>query len=99
MLPSGFWPSGFGFSALLVASWSLVTDPAKAVALALIMEVTASVFQAFSVWKDIPWRRVGLLIAGAIVYPANPLWSKVLMGASVVPLAWTALYTSGRHRH
>lgn len=57
--------SGFGFSALLVASWSLVTNPAKAVALALIMEVTASVFQAFSVWKDIPWKRVGLLIAGA----------------------------------
>lgn len=59
--------SGFGFSALLVASWSLVTDPAKAVALALIMEVTASVFQAFSVWKDIPWKRVGLLIAGAAI--------------------------------
>jgi uncharacterized membrane protein YfcA len=59
--------SGFGFSALLVASWSLVTSPAKAVALALVLEVTASVFQAYSVWKDIPWKRVGLLMAGAII--------------------------------
>lgn len=59
--------SGFGFSALLVASWAIVTDPAKAVALALVMEVTASVFQAFSVWKDIPWKRVGLLISGAVI--------------------------------
>jgi uncharacterized membrane protein YfcA len=34
--------SGFGFSALLVSSWSLVTEPARAVALALVMEVLAS---------------------------------------------------------
>jgi uncharacterized protein len=59
--------SGFGFSALLVASWSLVGSPARAVAVALVMEVTASVIQAVSVWRDVPWRRVGLLIAGAVV--------------------------------
>jgi uncharacterized protein len=59
--------SGFGFSALLLASWALVTDPAKAITLALLLEVTASVFQAASVWKDIPWKRVGLLIGGAVI--------------------------------
>jgi uncharacterized protein len=59
--------SGFGFSALLVASWSLVGAPARAVAVALVLEVTASVLQAASVWRDIAWRRVGLLIAGAAV--------------------------------
>jgi uncharacterized protein len=37
------------------------------VAVALVLESTASVLQAVSVWRDIPWRRVGLLIAGAIV--------------------------------
>ena len=57
--------SGFGFSALLVASWSIVTDPARAIVLAFMLEVTASIFQAISVWRDIPWKRVGLLIAGA----------------------------------
>ena len=59
--------SGFGFSALLIASWSIVTEPAKAIALALILEVAASIFQALSVWKDVPWKRVGLLMAGAII--------------------------------
>ena len=59
--------SGFGFSALLVASWSLVGEPARAVAVALVLEVTASVLQAATVWRDIPWRRVGLLLAGAVV--------------------------------
>jgi uncharacterized protein len=59
--------SGFGFSAILVASWALVTDPARAVVVALCLEVTASVLQAASVWRDIPWKRVGLLMAGAIL--------------------------------
>src|SRR5262249_18458834 len=57
--------SGFGFSALLVSSGSLVTDPARLVVLALILEVLASVLQARSVWTLIDWRRVGLLLAGA----------------------------------
>jgi uncharacterized membrane protein YfcA len=59
--------SGFGFSALLVASWSLVGAPAQAVAVALVLEVSASILQAASVWRDVPWRRVGLLAAGAVV--------------------------------
>ena len=57
--------SGFGFSAVLVASWSLVTDPGKAIAVTVVLEITASIIQAFSVWKDIPWKRVLLLMAGA----------------------------------
>ena len=32
--------SGFGFSAVLVSSWSLVTDPARAIAVALMLEVS-----------------------------------------------------------
>jgi uncharacterized membrane protein YfcA len=59
--------SGFGFSALLVTSWALVTDPAIAVALALTLEVMASIVQAASVWRFVPWRRVGLLFAGALI--------------------------------
>lgn len=66
--------SGFGFSALLVTSWSLVTSPAKAVALALVMEVTASLLQAVSIWKQIPWRRVGTLMAGAVIGTPAGVW-------------------------
>jgi uncharacterized membrane protein YfcA len=59
--------SGFGFSAILVSTWALVTDPARAVVVALFLEVGASMLQAVSVWKDIPWKRIALLMAGAIV--------------------------------
>jgi len=57
--------SGFGFSALLVASWSLLVDPALPVAIAMLLEISASVLQALSVWRDVDWRRAGLLLAGA----------------------------------
>jgi uncharacterized membrane protein YfcA len=57
--------SGFGFSAVLVASWSLVTNPAKAIAVTIMLEIIASIIQAFSVWHDIPWKRVFLLMGGA----------------------------------
>ncbi len=66
--------SGFGFSALLVASWSLVTEPSKAVALALVMEVTASIIQAYSVWQAIRWRRVWLLLGGAVLGTPLGVW-------------------------
>lgn len=59
--------SGFGFSAILVSSWALVTDPARAVVVALCLEVLASLMQAVSVWKEVPWKRVGLLMAGAVI--------------------------------
>ena len=76
--------SGFGFSALLVSSWSLVTDPTRAVVVALCLEVAASVMQAFSVWKDIPWKRVGLLMAGAVI--GTPLGVYILAYAPREPL-------------
>lgn len=63
--------SGFGFSALLVASGSLVTAPVNVVPLAIVLEVTASVLQAVSVWRDVDWKRVGLLCLGALI--GNPI--------------------------
>lgn len=59
--------SGFGFSAVLVSSWSLVDVPARAIGIALLLEVIASCVQAFSVWRDIPWRRVVFLLLGAAI--------------------------------
>lgn len=76
--------SGFGFSAILVASWSLVTDPARAVVVALMMEVLASVMQTLGVWRDIPWKRVGLLMAGAVI--GTPLGVHLLANAPREPL-------------
>jgi uncharacterized protein len=73
--------SGFGFSAILVSSWALVTDPARAVVVALCLEVSASIMQAVSVWREVPWKRVGLLMAGAVI--GTPLG--VLLLASLAP--------------
>jgi uncharacterized membrane protein YfcA len=76
--------SGFGFSALLVSSWALVTDPARAVVVALILEVLASIIQAASVWRAVPWKRVGLLMAGALV--GTPVGAHLLAHAPREPL-------------
>ncbi|MDP9138629.1 MAG: sulfite exporter TauE/SafE family protein [Pseudomonadota bacterium] len=76
--------SGFGFSALLVSSWALVTDPARAVVVALVLEVLASVIQALSVWREVPWKRVGLLMAGALV--GTPVGTYLLAHAPREPL-------------
>jgi uncharacterized protein len=59
--------TGFAFSALLVASWSLVAPPSLPVAVAVLLEVSASILQAASVWRQVAWRRVGLLLAGAVI--------------------------------
>jgi uncharacterized membrane protein YfcA len=59
--------SGFGMSAIVISSWSLVTDPVRAVVVTLCLEISASIMQALSVWKDVPWTRIGLLIGGAII--------------------------------
>jgi uncharacterized membrane protein YfcA len=79
--------SGFGFSALLVASWSLVTDPARAVALTLAMEVVASLLQAASVWRQIPWRRVAFLVAGAALGTPAGVWLLAHVPAGTMKLA------------
>jgi hypothetical protein len=72
--------TGFGFSALVVASGSLVTDPVNVVPLAIFMEVVASLLQAVSVWRDVDWRRVGMLVAGAVI--GNPIGVMLLAYAS-----------------
>lgn len=76
--------SGFGFSAILVSSWALVTDPARAVVVALCLEVAASIMQALSVWREIPWKRVGLLMAGAVI--GTPAGAYLLAHAPEEPL-------------
>ncbi len=58
--------SGFGFSALCVASLSLVLPPVQVVPVILMLEVAASVGMLPQVWRDIDWRALAWLILGAI---------------------------------
>jgi len=58
--------SGFGFSALCVASLTLVLPPAQVVPVVLMLEVAASVGMLPQVWRDIDWRALAWLILGAV---------------------------------
>lgn len=72
--------SGFGFSAILIAASSLVTNPLNFVAVVVILETLMSLQAARGAGPHIDWRRVGLLMAGAAVGLPLGLW--VLTGIS-----------------
>lgn len=70
--------SGFGASAILVTAGSLVTDPAKVVALTMIFEISATIVQVPGAARDVRWSRTGLLLAGALI--GTPLGVLLLTG-------------------
>lgn len=72
--------SGFGFSALLIAASSLVTNPLNLVAVVVILETAMSIHAAKGAGPDIDWRRVGWLMGGAAVGLPIGLW--ILTGVS-----------------
>jgi uncharacterized membrane protein YfcA len=57
--------SGFGASALIVTSLTLVLPPAEVVPISLLLEIAASLGLLAQVWKDVPWRTVSWLMIGA----------------------------------
>lgn len=59
--------SGFGFSALCVASLALVLPPAQVVPVILMLEVAASVGMLPQVWRELDWRALALLSVGAVL--------------------------------
>jgi uncharacterized protein len=71
--------SGFGYSALVITASSLVTSPLNFVAVVVLLEFAMSL----QAWKGaaahIDWRRVGLLVAGAVVGLPLGLWALTAM--------------------
>ncbi len=59
--------TGFGFSALVVSSMTLVLPPAESVPVILLLEVAASIGMLPHVWRDIDWRAIMWLCIGAAV--------------------------------
>lgn len=59
--------SGFGFALVGVAGISLVVAPSVAVPVVLTLEILASLLLLPPVWREIRWRPVLLLLAGAVV--------------------------------
>ena len=72
--------SGFGFSALLIAASSLVTNPLNFVAVVVILETVMSLQAAKRAGPDVDWRRVWWLLGGAALGLPLGLW--ILTGVS-----------------
>ena len=67
--------SGFGFSALTIASSGIVTNPLHFVAVVVLWETVMTLQALSSIWKDVDWRRVGLLVAGAVIGMPMGIWA------------------------
>lgn len=67
--------SGFGFSALVIASSGLVTNPLNFVAVVMLCEVVMTLQAWRHVGPDVDWRRVWLLLSGAAVGMPLGLWA------------------------
>lgn len=75
--------SGFGFSALVVAGSALVTNPLNFVPVVMVCEFAMTFQQWRGVWRDVDWRRVGALMAGAIVGLPLGLWALTGVGVDL----------------
>jgi len=67
--------SGFGFSALVIAASGLATSPLNFVAVVMLWETVMTLQAWKGVGPDVDWRRVGLLVAGAVVGLPLGLWA------------------------
>ena len=59
--------SGFGFSAIFIASSALVTNPLPLIPVVFACEMLMTVFQARGIRGHIDWRRVFALLGGAAI--------------------------------
>jgi uncharacterized membrane protein YfcA len=66
--------SGFGFSALVVSSSALVTNPLFFIAVVMFCEFLMTFQQWSGIWRDVDWRRVWGLMLGALVGVPLGLW-------------------------
>lgn len=59
--------SGFGFSALVIAASGLVMNPLHFVAVVVVWETLMTLQAWGGLGRDVDWRRVGALTAGAVI--------------------------------
>ena len=83
--------SGFGFSALVVTSAALVTDPVPFVATLVMCEIVLSFGQARGVVAQVDWRRIGGMLAGAAVVMPFSFSLIARLGEDVARMAISAM--------
>ncbi len=76
--------AGFGFSAIVVASLSLVSPTREIVPLVVLLEIVASVQMFPKVWQQINWRLVWWLLICGLVF--IPLGQVVLKSVPIEPM-------------
>src|SRR5262245_53427963 len=76
--------SGFGFSLLAITALSLAMEPRDIVPAIFMMEIAASLHLLPSIWREVHWRSIGLLLAGCVV--ATPVGVWILTSVPAAPL-------------
>ena len=76
--------SGFGFSLLAITALSLALPPAEIVPSIFMLEIAASLHLLPSIWRDIHWRSIGLLLLGCVV--ATPIGVQLLAHLPAAPM-------------
>ncbi len=76
--------AGFGFSALVVSTLSLIMSPSVAVGLALICEMAASLHLLPYIRSHIQWRMLWALVAGSFVATPLGVWLLATLPAAAV---------------
>ncbi len=67
--------SGFGYSAMVIAASSLVTNPLNFVAVVVVAEAAMTLQAWKGVGPEVDWRRVRWLLAGAVIGLPLGLWA------------------------
>lgn len=83
--------SGFGFSALVIASVGLVTNPLGLVPVVMMCEVLMTAGQIRGLRAFIDWRRTGLMFAGAAVAMPFSIALLARLGEDAARLAISAI--------
>lgn len=76
--------SGFGFSMLAVLGLTLALPPAEAIPIVFTLEVAASLHMLPGVWRQVDWRSLWPLVAGALV--ATPFGVHLLASLPETPI-------------
>jgi uncharacterized membrane protein YfcA len=76
--------SGFGFSLLAITALSLALPPAEIVPSIFMLEIAASLHLLPSIWRDIHWRSIGLLLVGCVI--ATPVGVQLLAQVPEAPM-------------
>lgn len=76
--------SGFGFSLLAITSLSLIYEPARIIPSIFLLEIAASLHLLPGLWRDIHWRSLLPLLAGAAI--GTPLGVALLASIPAPPM-------------